>query len=87
VRVRSAPCCVGGVLLAVLLSSCGTQGTGIDTNTWVCTALAEEQYFQGYGQSREQAFQAAMDSCKMNSMQADECMGDPQRCMPPKGGS
>jgi hypothetical protein len=87
VRVLTVSGLLGTLALVGALAGCGTQGTGIDSTSWACTVLADEQYFQGYGASREQAFQSAMDNCKLNSMQSSDCMGDPQKCMPPKGGS
>jgi len=86
-RVRTAFCCSAALALAGALAACGTQGTGINSTSWACTVLSGEQYFQGFGESREQAFQSAMDSCKLNAAQSSECMGDPNKCMPPKGGN
>ena len=28
----------------LLLAGCGTQGTGLSSNSWACTVLSEEQY-------------------------------------------
>ena len=73
------------VLISGLLASCGTQGTGINQTSWNCTALSGTQYFQGYGASREQAFDSAMQQCKLNAPDSMGCMGDPNKCIPPKG--
>lgn len=86
-RTPTAVSILTPLALAGLLAGCGTQGTGLSSNSWACTVLSEEQYFQGFGESREQAFQSAMDNCNLNAAQASACMGDPQKCMPPKGGS
>jgi hypothetical protein len=76
------------VLVSGLLASCFTQmtqGTGINQTSWNCTALSGTQYFQGYGASREQAFDSAMQQCKLNAPDSMGCMGDPNKCIPPKG--
>ncbi len=70
---------------AGLLAACTTQGTGIDSDSWECTVLAGEQYFQGYGSSQQQAEQSAMDNCQMNAPDSTECMANTKNCVPPKG--
>ena len=77
--------------LAALLSGCttpgsGVTGTGINSTTWTCTTLdMSQQYFTGYGDSREAAFDSAMQQCKFNAPDATTCMGSPDRCKPPSG--
>jgi len=54
---------------------------------WACTTLnARQQYFRGYGTSREQAFQMAMNRCRRNGVDPITCMGSPDRCSPPVDG-
>lgn len=60
-------------------------GPGANRTQWVCTTLAMEQYFQGYGTSREQAFDSSMQQCKMNAAEPSACMGDPAKCKAPSG--
>ena len=49
------------------------------------SALAGELFFKGYGTTREQAFESAMNQCKFNAPDATTCTGNPDRCTPPKG--
>jgi hypothetical protein len=70
---------------AAAFAACGTQGTAISSNSWTCSALAGETFFKGYGMTREQAFESAMNQCKLNAPDANMCTGDPDRCMPPAG--
>jgi hypothetical protein len=67
------------------LAACTTQGTGIDSDSWECTVLAGEQYFQGYGTSQQQAEQNAMNNCQMNAPDSTNCMANTKNCIPPKG--
>lgn len=73
------------VALGATLAACSTQGTEISPDSWTCTTLAGELYFKGYGMTREQAFESAMNQCKFNAPDSTSCQGDPNRCMPPKG--
>ncbi len=77
-----------GALGGCSMSTAGAaSGSGFDGLSWVCTTLdASQQYFQGYGTTREQAFQSSMQKCKMEAPDSMTCMGDPNKCMPPKGG-
>lgn len=71
--------------VAGIASACTTQGTGLSGDTWTCTALAGEQYFKGYGSSRAQAYEAALQACRMNAPDATTCQADESKCMPPAG--
>mgnify|MGYP001382628139 CR=1 FL=1 len=42
------------------------------------------QYFRAFGTTREQTFESVMAQCKLESMDGSTCIGDPQKCMPPK---
>ena len=87
---------VPGLVLAgfaFLLPGCttpgsGVTGTGLNSNTWVCTSYdMNQEYFTGYGDSKEAAFESAMQQCKFNAPDATTCMGSLERCKPPSGGS
>jgi hypothetical protein len=69
--------------LGGLLAACSGAGGGGNRINWTCTALAGEQYFQGYGATREQAFESAMQQCNMNAPDASSCMGAADKCIPP----
>jgi hypothetical protein len=46
-----------------------------------------QEYFTGYGDSKEAAFASAMQQCKFNAPDATTCMGSMDRCKPPSGGN
>lgn len=65
--------------------ACGTQGTGISPDSWACQAFdMDGESFRSFGTSQQQAFDAAMAQCKLQSMDGDTCHGAMDKCMPPK---
>lgn len=81
------------VAFASTLGACttpgsGVTGTGINSTTWTCTTLdMNQEYFTGYGDTKEAAFASAMQQCKFNAPDATTCMGSMDRCKPPSGGN
>jgi len=72
-------------LLALVVAACGTPGSGISPTDWECQAYdMHGQYFRAFGTTREQTFESVMAQCKLESMDGSTCIGDPQKCMPPK---
>jgi hypothetical protein len=73
------------VCAALLVTSCGFAGTGITPTDWECqTNDMHAQLYRSYGPTRELAFQQAMQQCHEQSMEGSTCMGDPEKCLPPK---
>lgn len=76
---------LAGSALAGAVVACSSLQTGNPSIHWTCTALAEQQYFKGYGVTREQAFESAMKYCKSGARNSMACIGNPDKCMPPEG--
>jgi len=75
-----------GLALGLGALACTTQGTGFSSDTWTCTALdMSEQYFQGYGTTRQQAYEEAMQKCRLNAPDGTTCHAAEKECMPPRG--
>lgn len=77
--------------LVAILGACttpgsGVTGTGIGSDTWACTTYdMNQEYFKGYGDSRESAFESAMQQCKFNAPDPTTCIGSADHCRAPEG--
>lgn len=73
------------VFAALTAFGCGFGGTGITPTDWECqTQDMHAELFRAYATTRELAFAQAMQQCHDQSMEGSTCMGDPDRCVPPK---
>ncbi|MCC6639682.1 MAG: hypothetical protein IT386_00810 [Deltaproteobacteria bacterium] len=72
-------------LVMLLAAGCGFAGTGIGPTDWECQAYdMNGQYFRAWGTDRQQTFESVMAQCRLQSMDGSTCIGDPEKCMPPK---
>lgn len=81
---------VSVVLAGVSLAAAACAGPPVPAGSsvhWACTTLnSRQQYFRGYGTTREQAFDMAMERCRQNGADPITCIGSPDKCSPPSGG-